>query len=81
MGVKEFVHRKAEGFGRYNRLRLSLRVERRFFSCTLLGFPKSIEELFGKRNGNGAKLPPLLSVWHRAQVCRVVPKLRLRREP
>ena len=57
-------------FGQYSRPCLSLRKGRKFFSCTLLGFPKSIEELFGKRNGNGAKLPPLLSVWHRAQVCR-----------
>lgn len=41
-----------------------------FIIVRFLGFPKSIEELFGKRNGNGAKLQPLLSVRHRAQVCR-----------
>ena len=61
---------EAEGFRRHNRLCLSLRIERRFFNCILLGFPKSIEELFEKRNGNGEKLPLLLSVRYRAQVCR-----------
>ena len=25
---------------------------------------------FGKRNGNGTMLAPLLSAWHRVQVCR-----------
>lgn len=41
-----------------------------FLVVRFLGFPKSIEELFGKRNGNGVKLPPLFGVRHRAQVCR-----------
>lgn len=61
---------EAEGFGRYSRPCLSLRKSVGFLVVRFLGFPKSIEELFGKRNGNGAKLPPLLSAWHKAQVCR-----------
>lgn len=72
---------KAEGFGRYSRLALAYGKSVGFLVVRFLGFPKSIEELFGKRSGNCAKLPPLLSAWYKAQVCRVVPKLCLRCEP
>lgn len=66
----KFVHRMQKVLGGIAARALAYGMSVGFLVVRFLGFPKSIEELFGKRNGNSVKLPPLLSVRHRTQVCR-----------